>query len=87
MPVSAILCAAIALVACALPGAAMFVAMGTGIAGVGLGWISFRRRRAPGPARLLGATAVALAGLALLLAAGRYAVTLIALSRLVDALG
>ncbi|HVV86595.1 MAG TPA: hypothetical protein VHE35_26235 [Kofleriaceae bacterium] len=86
MPVSALLCAVIALVACALPGSAMFVAMGTGLAGLGLGWIGFRRRRAPGPTRLLSVTAVALALLALVLAAGRYAVTLLALHRLVGAL-
>ena len=87
MPVSAILCAVVALIACALPGEGMFVAIGAGIAGVGLGWIGFRRRRASGPTRLLAAAAVALAGLALALATVRYAVTLIALAQLVGALG
>lgn len=87
MPTSAVVLAAIALVACALPGAGMFVAMGAGIGAVGLGWIGFRRRGAPGPRRLLAASAVAIGGLALAMAAVRYAVTLVALGRLVDLLG
>ncbi len=86
MPVFALVCAVVALAACSLPGVGLFVAMGTGVASVGLGWIGFTRRRAPGPRRLLAATALALGGLALLLAAARYAVTLIALSQLVGAL-
>lgn len=87
MPVVAIVCAVVALVACALPGAGMFVAIGAGIAGVGLGRIGFARGHAPGPRRLLAATAMAIAGLALVLAAARYAVTLVALSRVIAALG
>ena len=86
MPVSALVCAVVALVACALPGAGMFVAIGAGTAAVGLGWIGFRRRWAPGPRRLLAATAIAIGGLALLLALARYTVTLVALSQLVAAL-
>ena len=86
MPVFALVCAVVALAACSLPGAALFVAMGAGLASVGLGWIGFGRRRASGPTRLLAATALALGGLALALAAVRYAVTLIALARLVAAL-
>lgn len=87
MPTTALALAALALVACALPGAGMFVAMGAGIGAVGLGWIAFRRRHAPGPRRLLGAAAVAIGGMALALAVVRYAVTLAALARLVDLLG
>jgi hypothetical protein len=87
VPVSAIVCAVVALVACGLSGAGMFVAMGAGLAAVGLGMIGFGRRRAPGPSRLLAATAIALGGLALVLAIGRYAVTLLALRQLVGALG
>jgi hypothetical protein len=87
VPVIAMLCAVVALIACALPGAGMFVAMAAGIAGVGLGRIGFARRRAPGPRRLLAAAAMAIAGLALALAAARYAVTLVALSRLIAVLG
>jgi hypothetical protein len=86
MPVAAMLCAVVALIACALPGVGMFVAMGAGIAGVGLGRIGFRRRHAPGPRRLLAAAAMAIAGLALLLAAARYALTLVALARVLAAL-
>ena len=86
MPVFALVCAVVALAACSLPGVALFVAMGAGLAAVGLGWIGFRRRRAPGPTRLLAATALALGGLALVLAAVRYAVTLVALAQLVGAL-
>ena len=81
------LCAVVALVACALPGAGMFVAMGAGIAGLGLGRLGWRRRHAPGPRRLLAAAAMAIAAVGLVLACVRYAVTLLALARLVGALG
>jgi hypothetical protein len=87
VPLVALACAVTALVACALPGAGMFVAIGAGIAGVGLGRIGARRRQAPGARRLLAATAAAIAGLALVLALARYALTLVALSRLVELLG
>ena len=87
MPTFALALAVIALCACALPGLALFVAMGTGLGAVGLGWLAFRRRGAPGPRRLVGVTAVAIGGLALALAAVRYAVTLVALDRLVAMLG
>lgn len=80
-------CAVLALVACALPGVGVFVAMGAGIAGIGLGWLAFARRHAPGPRRLLGAAALAIAAIALVLAAVRYTVTLLALSQLVARLG
>lgn len=83
----AMLCAVVALIACALPGLGMFVAMGAGIAGVGLGRIAFRRRHAPGARRLLAAAAIAIAALGLVLAGARYALTLVALSRVVGALG
>jgi hypothetical protein len=86
VPVSAIACAVLALIACCLPGVGLFVAMGAGSAGIGLGWIGFARRRAPGASRLLGAAAMAVAGLALILAAVRYTVTLMALSQLVSRL-
>lgn len=86
MPVSALVCAVVALAACSLPGVGLFVAMGAGLASVGLGWIGFRRRRAPGPSRLLAATALALGGLALTFAAVRYTVTLVALSQLIGSL-
>lgn len=82
----ALVCAVVALAACSLPGLGLFVAMGTGLAAVGLGWIGFRRRRAAGPTRLLAVTALALGGLALTLAAVRYTVTLVALSQLVGSL-
>lgn len=83
VPVSALVCAVVALVACVLPGLGLFVAIGAGVAGVGLGWIGFARRGASGPNRLLAATALAIASLALVLAAVRYTVTLVALSQLV----
>ncbi len=71
MPLSALTCALVALIACCLPGVGLFVAMGAGIAGLGLGWIGFSRRRSSGASRLLGAAAMAVAGLAVVLAAVR----------------
>lgn len=70
--------------AVALPAPGMFVAMGLGIAGFGLG---LRGARRTGAARLTHALAAALALVGTLLAVARYAVTLVALDRLVAMLG
>jgi len=78
----ALVLAVVAVTAAALPYPGVFVAMSAGIGAAGLGMVAWRRRGGPGPARLAGATGIGLAGLALLVAGARYAVTLAAVSRL-----
>ena len=78
---------AAALVSVLLPAPGMFVAMGLGIAGIGAGWVAYRRRAEPGRQRLVGAGAVAVAALALALAITRYALTLAAVDRIERILG
>jgi hypothetical protein len=80
-----LLLALIALVAVTLPAPGMFVAMGAGIAGVGLGLRGARRGR--GGARLASAAGTALALIGLVLACGRYVVTIAAVDRLVALAG
>ena len=77
------LCAAL------LPAPGMFVAMGLGIAGIGVGWVGYHRRtsppgrrRGPGAPRLAAAGAIAIAALALVLAGVRYGLTLAAIDRI-----
>jgi len=71
-----------ALVAALLPAPGMFVAMALGIAGIGVGWVGYRRRGEAGAPRLAGAGAIAVAGIALGLAILRYALTLAAVDRI-----
>lgn len=78
----ALICALAAVACAALPGPALYAAMGLGIAGLGLGVAGYRRRRDPGPARLAGAGAMTLGVLALVLAAARYGLVLAAVRRL-----
>jgi hypothetical protein len=72
---------AIGLSAALLPGSGMFVAIGCGIAGIGVGWVGYRRR-GPGAPRLAGAGAIAVAALALILGGVRYGLTLAAVDRI-----
>jgi hypothetical protein len=74
-------------VAALLPAPGMFVAMTLGIAGLGVGWVGFRRRGTPGAPRLAGAAAIVLAGLGLAMAILRYALTLAAVDRIERLLG
>jgi len=74
---------AVAGVVCAiLPSPGMFLAMGLGIFSVAAGWLGYRRRTAPGRARLAGAGAVTLGLLALILGVTKYGLTLAALRRI-----
>ena len=73
------------LVAVAMPDPGMFVGLGLGIAGVGLGLRG--ARRGGGAARLASTAGAALAVVGAGLATARYAVTLIALDRLVALAG
>lgn len=65
-----------ALVCAVLPGAALFAAMGLGVAAMGTGLVGYRRRGDAGPPRLAGAGAMALGLLALVLAGARYGLVL-----------
>jgi hypothetical protein len=78
----ALVLASAALVAAALPWPGMFVAIGTGIAAIGLGLVAYRRREHPGGRRLAGAAAVALGAIGLGLGALRYVLTLVAIDAL-----
>lgn len=75
--------AVVALVASALPYPGMFVAMAIGILGAGAGMVAWRRRSSPGALRLAGVAGVGIAGFALLIAGGRYLLTLAAVTRLI----
>lgn len=77
--------ATVALIAVLLPAPGMFVAMGAGLAGLGLGVLGTRRGR--GGARLASAAGAALALCGLVLAVARYAITLAALDRLIALAG
>ena len=77
----ALVLGAIGLVAAFLPAPGMFVAMGLGIAGIGVGLVGYRRR-GPGAPRLAAAGAIAVAAIALALAGVRYGLTLAAVDRI-----
>jgi hypothetical protein len=80
-------CALAALVAAALPSPGLFVAIGLGIAAIGVGWISYQRTADPGFRRLAGAAAVALGALGGVLGALRVALALAAIDHLDRLLG
>jgi hypothetical protein len=71
-----------AVLAAALPSPALFVAIGLGIAAIGLGSIGYRRAGDPGVRRLAGAAAIALGALGVLLGALRVALALAAIDHL-----
>jgi hypothetical protein len=79
---SALACALLGLCAAALPSPGLYAALGLGIAAIGLGWLSFRRRELSGPARLGGAAAMTLGGAALSLGALRVVIVLAALGHI-----
>lgn len=79
--------ALVALIAAALPSPGLYLAVGAGIAAIGTGWVGFRAAELPGAARLIGATAVTLGGVGLLLGVVRMALVLAAISRLERMLG
>lgn len=84
---TALALAAGAAVAAACPAPGQYAAIGGGIAALGTGWIAYRRRASPGPARLAAAAAITLGGAGLLLGALRVALTLAALGHLGRLLG
>lgn len=76
-----------ALVAAALPAPGLYLAIGLGIGAIGTGWLAYRRRGAPGFARLAGAAAVTLGMVGLLLGTLRVALALAAIRHLERMLG
>ncbi len=78
--------AALAAVCVALPGGGMYAALGLGMFATAAGLGAFRHDRVP-RARLAGAAAATLGGLALLLATVRYGLALAALSALTHMAG
>jgi hypothetical protein len=70
------------MVAAGLPSPGLYLAIGLGIAAIGIGRIAFRRRDQPGAARLAGMTAIAIGVLGLLLGGVRVAIVLAALGHI-----
>ena len=76
-----------AVLAAVLPSPGLFVALGAGIAAIGLGWVAYRRIAAPGFSRLAGAAAMAIGTLASLAGALRVVLALAAIDHLDRLLG
>lgn len=70
--------ATLAAILAVLPPPAVFVGMGAAVLAIAVGWLGYRRRAAPGSARLAGAGAITLGILALLITLARHAATLAA---------
>jgi hypothetical protein len=87
MPRLALAVAFAAMFAAGLPSPGAYLAIGLGIAALGLGRIGFRRREAPGGARLLAAGAMAIGVLGLLLGGLRVALALAAIGHIEGMLG
>jgi hypothetical protein len=68
-----------AVIAALVPSPGLFVALGLGIAAIGTGWIGYRRRAAPGGARLLAAGAITVGAVGLLLGLVRVVLVLAAI--------
>jgi hypothetical protein len=71
-----------AMVAAGVPSPGLYLAIGLGIAAIGIGLIGFRRRDTPGAARLAGATAMAIGSLGAVLGGVRVAIVLAALGHI-----
>ena len=71
-----------ALICAALPGPGLYLAAGLGGFAAACGWVGYSRTEDPGAARLAGAGAVTVGGLAVGLAAVRYVLVLAAMSKL-----
>ena len=84
MPLSwfALVAALVAAACVAIPSPGVFFAMALGTIAFAAGVIAFRRHKIPGPARLRGAGAVAIALVALVLGVAKYLLTLAALERM-----
>jgi hypothetical protein len=68
-----------AVVAAALPSPGLYLALGLGVAAIGLGWAGYGRRSEPGAARLAAAGAITVGAIGLSLGAVRIVLALAAL--------
>jgi hypothetical protein len=71
-----------AMLAAGLPAPGLYVALGLGIGAIGTGLAAFRRRTAPGGARLAGAAAIAVGTCGCMLGIVRVAIVLAALGHI-----
>jgi len=76
-----------AMVAAALPSPGLYLAIGLGIAAIGVGWLGYTDRAAPGARRLAAAAALTVGALGLLLGSARVVMTLVAIDRIGRMLG
>jgi hypothetical protein len=83
----ALVVALAAVIAGAAPAPGLFLAIGLGIAAIGLGWLGYRRRADPSFRRLAGAAAITVGALAGLLGTLRVALVLAAIDRIDHLLG
>jgi energy-converting hydrogenase Eha subunit B len=83
----ALVVALAAVIAAATPAPGLFLAIGLGIAAIGLGWLGYRRCADPGFRRLAGAAAITVGALAGLLGTLRVALVLAAIDRIDHLLG
>ena len=71
-----------AMLAAGLPSPGLFFAIGLGIAAIGIGWLGYSRRAAPGSSRLASAAAMTVGMLGLLLGSIRVVMVLAAIDRI-----
>jgi len=71
-----------ALVAAAVPAPGLFVAVGLGIAAIGMGWVGYRRAGDPGFRRLAGAAAITIGAMGAVLGGLRVVLALAAIDHL-----
>ena len=76
-----------AMVAAGLPSPGLYLAIGLGIAAIGIGWLGYSQKSAPGARRLTAAAAMTVGTLGLLLGSARVVMTLIAIDRIDRILG
>lgn len=76
-----------ALIAAALPSPGLYVALGLGILAIGLGWVGYGERTAPGFRRLAAAAAITVGAVAVLLGGARVVLVLAAIDRLQGMVG
>ena len=79
--------AVVAVVAAALAAPGQLIALGCGLGAVGIGWIGYARRDAPGAARLVAAGAITLGAIGLVLGLVRVVLAVAAIGHLERMLG
>ncbi len=75
------------MMAAGVPSPGSYVAIGLGVAAVGLGWVGFQRRAARGAERIASAAAVTVGVIGCALGAARVAMTLAAMGHMSKLLG